>query len=174
MYRNGVNTRIVMRDEEKLKNDINRPVVDLCVYLPQQQTSGLRGSRDSVRFDDSRLPHAGLEVVRNVLVENVHTVPDAVLSVLLAQLVQDVGGVEAGIVAQLPRNHLEGLGHSADDELLLAGDGAAVVAKILRQLHVDGSAARHHRVVLHGSPRKKPRQIILTVLDPNGSEIIYL
>ncbi len=50
------------------------------------------------------------------------------------------------------RPHLEGLGHGADDELLLAGNGAAVVAQVFGQLHVDGPAARHHRVVLHGAP----------------------
>ena len=73
---------------------------------------------------------------------------------LLTQLVQDVGGVEAGIVAELAGNDLEGLGHGADDELLLAGDGAAVVAEVFGQLHVDGAAASDHGVVLHGSPYK--------------------
>ena len=75
------------------------------------------------------------------------------LSVLLSELVQDVGGVEAGVVAQLAGNHLErkvnlqlssadaegfgsgahleGLGHGGDDELLLAGDRPGVVPQVL-------------------------------------------
>ncbi len=51
--------------------------------------------------------------------------------------------------------YLEGLGHGADDELLLAGNCAAVVAQVFGQLHVDCPAARHHRVVLHGAPIQK-------------------
>lgn len=65
-----------------------------------------------------------------------------------AQLVQDVGGVEAGVVAQLPGDDLQGLGVRSDQQLLLARDGPGVVAQVLGQLHLDGSAARHDRVVL--------------------------
>ena len=70
---------------------------------------------------------------------------------LLPELVENVGGVEAGVVAQLPGDDLEGLGHGADDELLLAGDGAGVVAQVLAELHLDGAAARDDGVVLDGA-----------------------
>ncbi len=76
--------------------------------LPKQKARGLGCGNDRIRLDNGGLPHAGQEVVRNVLVENVHPVPDAaVLGVLLPQLVQDVRGVEAGVVAQLSSDHLQ-------------------------------------------------------------------
>ncbi len=57
--------------------------------------------------------------------------PGAVLQrVLLAQLVEHVGGVEAGVVAQLPRDDLQCLGERVDEELRLARDGARVVAQL--------------------------------------------
>jgi hypothetical protein len=75
---------------------------------PEQKARGLGGGNDRIGLDNGGLPHAGQEVVRNVLVENVHPVPDAaVLGVLLPQLVQDVRGVKAGVVAQLPSDHLQ-------------------------------------------------------------------
>ena len=70
---------------------------------------------------------------------------------LLPELVENVGGVEAGVVAKLPGDDLQGLGHGANDELLLAGDGAGVVAQILAQLHLDGAAAGDDGVVLDGA-----------------------
>jgi hypothetical protein len=45
------------------------------------------------------------------------------LCVLLSQLVENVGGVESGVVAQLAGDDLQRLGHRSDDQLLLAGDG---------------------------------------------------
>ncbi len=45
------------------------------------------------------------------------------LAVLDAQLGQDVGGVEAGVVAELAGDDLEGFGERFDDGLLLAGHG---------------------------------------------------
>lgn len=61
-----------------------------------------------------------------------------------AELVEDVGGVEAGVVAELAGDDLQGLGVGADQQLLLAGDGPRVVPQVLGQLHLDGTAARHH------------------------------
>ena len=39
-----------------------------------------------------------------------------------AQAVEDVGGVEAGVVAELARDDLEGFGKGFDDRLLFVGD----------------------------------------------------
>ena len=44
----------------------------------------------------------------------------------------------------------------------LAGDGAAVVAEVFGQLHVDGAAASDHGVVLHGPPNKNKNVNIKT------------
>ena len=41
---------------------------------------------------------------------------------LLTQLVKDVSGVEAGVVAELARDDLESLGDATDDELFLASN----------------------------------------------------
>ena len=65
-----------------------------------------------------------------------------------AQLVQDVGGVEAGVVAQLSGDDLQGLGVRSDQQLLLPGDGPGIVPQVLGQLHLDGSSARYDGVVL--------------------------
>merc|ERR1719273_2434841 len=73
-------------------------------------------------------------------------------AIVLPQLVQDVGRVEAGVVAQLPCDHLECLGHGSDDKLLLASDGSAVVAQVLGKFHVNGSTSRDNRVILHSTP----------------------
>lgn len=40
----------------------------------------------------------------------------------LPQLIEDVGGVESGVVAQLTRNDLQRLRHGGDDQLFLASD----------------------------------------------------
>lgn len=40
---------------------------------------------------------------------------------------EDVGGVEAGVVAELPWDYLEGFGEGFDDGLLFARDGGVEV-----------------------------------------------
>ena len=60
-------------------------------------------------------------------------------SMLLTQLVEDVGGVKAGIVTQLVGDDLQGLGHGPNQQLLLARDGARVVSQVLAQLHLYGT-----------------------------------
>ena len=52
------------------------------------------------------------------------------MRMLLAQLVQHVGGVEAGVVAQLARDDLQRLGKRVDEELGLARDRARGVAQL--------------------------------------------
>jgi hypothetical protein len=60
--------------------------------------------------------------------------------VFLPELVEDIGGVEASVVTELPGDDLESLGHGADEKLLLAGDATGVVAQVLAQLHLDRTA----------------------------------
>ena len=51
--------------------------------------------------------------------------PDAfsALSVFETEAGEDVGGVEAGVVAELAGDHFEGLGEGLDNGLLFAGNG---------------------------------------------------
>lgn len=70
------------------------------------------------------------------------------LCVFGSQFVEDVGGVEAGVVAQLPGDDFQGLGVGADEQLLFSWDGPGVVAQVLGQLHLYRASTRHNRVVL--------------------------
>eukprot|EP00047_Mylnosiga_fluctuans_P001742 m.221713 g.221713 ORF g.221713 m.221713 type:complete len:557 (-) comp10637_c0_seq1:26-1696(-) len=114
----------------------------------QQQNSCLSRSRQSVDLDNGRLPDSGDEVVGNILGEDVDTKPGAALRVLLAQAVQHVGRVQAGIVAQLARDHLERLGVRADQQLLLAGNCTGIRPQELAELHLNGTATSNNGVVL--------------------------
>lgn len=53
------------------------------------------------------------------------------LGVFRTQLVEDVGGVEAGVVAQLAGDDLQGLGVRSDQQLLLPRDGPGVIPQVL-------------------------------------------
>ena len=55
---------------------------------------------------------------------------------LLAQLVENVGGIKAGVLAQLARDDLKCLCEGSDDQLLLASNGASICAEVLAQLHL--------------------------------------
>lgn len=57
----------------------------------------------------------------------------------LSKLVQDVGCIESGVVAQLSRNHFERLRHATDEQLLLTSNGTRVVPQVLAQLHLNCS-----------------------------------
>ncbi len=93
----------------------------------QDQTTRLDGSLDGVDFDEGGLPDESVEVVADALVVEVDAGPDVALAVLDAQPVEDVGGVEAGVVAQLARDDLERFGEGLDDGLLLVADGGVGV-----------------------------------------------
>lgn len=67
---------------------------------------------------------------------------------LRSQLVEDVGGVEAGVVAQLPGDDLQGLGVRSDQQLLFPGDSPGVIPQVLGQLHLYGPSACDNGVVL--------------------------
>lgn len=122
-----------------------------CFVECQHHAGRLSGRRDRIRLHKSRLPHARLEIVGNVLIEDIHATPNLALSVLLTQLVQDIGRIEAGVLTQLSRDNLESPGHGPNELLVSALDIAGVVAQVLADLHVDGSTTSDDCVVLHRS-----------------------
>lgn len=65
-----------------------------------------------------------------------------------SELVQDVGGVEAGVVTQLAGNDLQGFGVSTNQQLLLAWNGPGVVPQVFGKLHLDRATASNDRIVL--------------------------
>ena len=74
------------------------------------------------------------------------------LSVFLTQFVEDVGGVKAGVVAQLAGDDLQGLGEGGDQQLLLACDGVGVLAQVAAHLHLNGSSTWGHRLIMIRAP----------------------
>lgn len=98
------------------------PKLTDCLVNAQNQTTGLRGGENGVDLDQTWLPDKGSHVIPHALVVEIDTGPDVALSVLNTQPVEDIGGVETGIVAELSRDDLEGLCKGLDDALLLVGD----------------------------------------------------
>lgn len=68
---------------------------------------------------------------------------------LLPQHVQDVRGIEPGVITELPWDHLKSLGHGADNQLLLSLDGSGVVTEEFGEFHLDGS-----------TPYKQDKQLV--------------
>lgn len=73
---------------------------------------------DGIDLDQTRFPDKGLEVIPDAFVVEVDTSPDVAFAVFDTEAVEDVGGVEAGVVAQLAGDDLEGFGEGFDDGLL--------------------------------------------------------
>ena len=59
----------------------------------------------------------------------------------LPQLIEDVGGVESGVVAQLTRNDLQRLRHGGDDQLFLASDRSE---NVVGKHENKSNLSRHH------------------------------
>mmetsp|Transcript_40927 Transcript_40927/g.92111 ORF Transcript_40927/g.92111 Transcript_40927/m.92111 type:complete len:324 (+) Transcript_40927:144-1115(+) len=117
--------------------------------LVDREDDARRLGRGRVRVDliDGGLPDVGDHGVGGPLGVEVHPHPLALpprQGVLGPQLLQHVGRVEPGVLAELPGDHLEGLGEGVDDVLLLARDGAGLEAQRVGDLHLDGPAAGHH------------------------------
>lgn len=72
----------------------------------ENEASRLAGRGQSVDLDDCRLPDAALQVVGDVLVVYVNAVPAFARVMLLPELVENVGRVEARVVAQLPATEI--------------------------------------------------------------------
>jgi hypothetical protein len=145
-----------------------RPRVLHRLVHGQDEARGLGGSRDRIDLHHRRLQNARGEVVGDVLAVDVDSVPSVALHcnhaniyqcqakgeiisylcVLLTKLIENVGGIEAGVIAELPWDDLESLGHGCDDELLLASNGPRMIPEIFGELHLDGAATSHDGVVL--------------------------
>lgn len=78
--------------------------------------------------------------------------PDVfVLTVFDTQAVEDVCSVEASVIAQLPRDDLEGFGEGFNDGLLLEGDvPVRELVQMRRHLHLAGTTPSDDAPVLDG------------------------
>ena len=132
---------------------ILRPGVDHSLIDRQNDARRLGRRRVRVRLVVAGLPNATVESVADPTVRNVDAEPLAVsvLRVLPAEGREDVSRIEAGIVAELPRHHLEGLGEGGDYELPLPLNGQGVLTQVARNLHLNGAAARDHGLGLERS-----------------------
>lgn len=65
-----------------------------------------------------------------------------------SEFVEDVGGVKASVVTQLPRDDLQRFGVSPNQQLLLAWNGSGVVTEVLGDLHLYRPTSGNDRVVL--------------------------
>lgn len=118
----------------------------------ENQAAGLGGGLEGVDLDQSRLPDKALNHVGDTFVLEINTGPGCALAVLHAQFVEDIGGVEAGIVAQLAGDDLQSLGKGLDDGLLLVLDVlVGVLMQVGRDLHLDGTATANHHAVLNST-----------------------
>jgi hypothetical protein len=93
-----------------------------CLIDTENKTAGLGSGLESVNLDKSRLPDESLHHVGNTFILEVDTSPCLALAVLDTELVEDVGSIEASVVAKLAGNDLEGLGERLDDGLLFVRD----------------------------------------------------
>ena len=73
------------------------------------------------------------------------------LCMAMAKLVEDVDSVEASVLAQLTRDDLQCAGKRCNKHLLLASNGARVLSKVLRDLHLDGTTAGDDGVIAQRS-----------------------
>lgn len=64
------------------------------------------------------------------------TLAHLTFSMTSSQFVQNNSGVKASVVAQLAGNHLQGLGESSHEQLLLAGNGTRVLTQVFTHLQL--------------------------------------
>ena len=120
-----------------------------CLVDAQNQAGGFCGGLQSVDLDQAGLPDKLLHVVRDALCLEVNTGPGVALPVLHTQPVQDVCGIDTGVVAQLPRDHLQRFCEGLDDGLLLVGNlCVGVVVQERRDLHLNSTASCYDIPVL--------------------------
>ena len=101
----------------------------------------------------------------------VHTGPDVALAVLHTQTVEDVSGIETGIVAQLAGDHLQGLSERLDHGLLLVGDVAVGKSvHVAREFHLARTTTGHDGRVAQ-STLDNHDGIVQTALD-FGNELL--
>ena len=97
-----------------------RLIFDRLVHA-QDQASGLDRRLDGVHLHEARLPDKRFHVVSPPLIVEVYTRPDIPLAMFYTKAVEDVGSVEAGVVAELTRYDLKGFCKRFDDGLLFVG-----------------------------------------------------
>lgn len=86
----------------------------------QNETTGFDGRLDGVDLDEAGFPDKSLHVVSDAFdVVEVDPGPDVSLAMLDAELGEDVGGVEAGVITQLSGDDLEGFCERFHYRLLL-------------------------------------------------------
>lgn len=150
---------------------IKRDLLTDGLVNAQDQASCLGSSLNSIDLDETGLPHKGGHVVSDTLVLEIYTGPDIALSVLHTESVQDVGSIEAGVIAKLSGNDFEGLGKGLDDGLLLVGDlGVGVGVEVLANLHLASTATSNDALVLDGTLDDHD-SIVQTALD-FGNELL--
>ena len=85
----------------------------------EDEAGSLGGGGNGVGLHVGRLPDAALEGVDDTLLGDVDTHRLVSLVVQLAQLLNNVGGIEAGVLDELAWDDLECLGIACDQQLLL-------------------------------------------------------
>lgn len=123
-----------------------------CLVHTQDQASGLNGSLDGVDLNQTGLPHESNHVITDTLVVKVDTGPDVALAVLHTQAVQNIGGIEAGVVAELAGDNLKSLGKGLDNGLLLVRHVAVGEAvQVAGQFHLSGTSTSNDSGVAEGT-----------------------
>lgn len=94
----------------------------------KNQARCFRRAADSVEFDKTGFPDKCFHVIADALgTVNVDTKPFGAVRVLHPQFVQDVGGVETGIITYLSRDDFERLCEGGHHELQFTGDREGVL-----------------------------------------------
>jgi len=104
-----------------------------CAVNRQDGAGGLGGSSNHVDTHDFWLPDKGLIEVSHLAVQNVDTLPEALITLLvvgLSQFIKNIGRVHTRVVGQLLGDDLEGLGIAMDDQLRLALDRSCVLTQV--------------------------------------------
>mmetsp|Transcript_46084 Transcript_46084/g.117009 ORF Transcript_46084/g.117009 Transcript_46084/m.117009 type:complete len:295 (-) Transcript_46084:932-1816(-) len=112
-----------------------------------------RGTQGALLHDDG-LPDVLLEGVCGRTVDAIHTKPAALcarLCMLLAERLQDFRAIPAAVLCESHWDDLQSSREIVDHKLLLAFDGASVLAQKSAKLHLDGAAAAYDLRVAHGA-----------------------
>ena len=92
---------------------------------------------DCIDLNQTRFPDKGFEVVPDAFVLEIDAGPDVAFAMLDAQAVEDVCGIEAGVVAELARDDFEGFGEGFNDGLLFVGNVfVGVAVEVGRYFHL--------------------------------------
>jgi len=97
---------------------------------------GLGSRFDGIDFDECGFPYEFLKVVCDTLGLDIDSSPGFAAGVTHAQFVEDVGAVEASVIAELTGDDFEGAGVSINDELLFSLDCSCVFTEVFRDFHL--------------------------------------